>query len=94
MQVTLYGVRSKREEVPHRADLKKSRQTHIRQYQQKKERMVAEQSMIQTITQVAIKAAEVAIMAVRVADNAINIARTIHTPPSLGGPTLRQPLYI
>ena len=49
--------------------------------------------MTQAITQAAIEAAKVVIMAVRQAHNLVNNVAPMHTMPGLVGPVLRQPAY-
>ena len=53
--------------------------------------MAAEQIMMQTITQAAIKAAKAAIMTIKETENPVNAARYMQVMLRTGGPVLKQP---
>ena len=52
--------------------------------------MAAEQYAMQSITQAAIVTAKAAIMAVKEAENAVNVARSVQVMPRIGSPALKQ----
>ena len=55
--------------------------------------MATEESLVEAVMQAAGKAAKVAIMMVREADNLVKNARPIHIIPRSSGKVLRQPMF-
>ena len=55
--------------------------------------MAAKQRMMQAITQAAIEAAKVVIIAVKEAENAVNTVRPVPVIPRAGSPALKQPSF-
>ena len=91
MQVALHGVRRKRKKSHimqnNRQEIK---ETRLRQSQQRQERMVSEQSIIQAITQAVIKAA---IRVVREVETPSNTTRPAPAMLQTVGPGLKQSMF-
>ena len=55
--------------------------------------MVAQQNMMQVVTQAATEVMRAGIMAAKEAKNPLNATRSIQVMPRIGGPALEQPRF-